>query len=160
MKPENNTAQQKQQRKGPYKGKYSPVNPQKYKGNPTNIIYRSSWELRLMKVFDLREDIIQWSSEEIFIHYKTPIDRKIHRYFPDFIVTARKKDGSIVKYMIEVKPDKQTRPPKVQPSKTPKYINEVMTWATNKSKWEAAEAYCKVNGMQFVILTEKNAGFV
>lgn len=76
-----------------YKGRYKPKHPQKYKGDPSNIIYRSSWELKFMKWCDMRPDVLEWQSEEFFIPYKHPIDGKMHRYFPDFYVKVRTKKG-------------------------------------------------------------------
>ena len=59
---------------GSYKGFFKPKNPIKYKGDPTNIIYRSSWEQRCMVYFDLNLNVLEWQSEEFFIPYKSPID--------------------------------------------------------------------------------------
>lgn len=146
-----------------YKGKFSPKNPQKYAGDPTKIIYRSSWELKLMMKFDGHPDVLEWSSEEVVIPYISPIDLKPHRYFPDFLVKKRNfSDGKIVTVLIEVKPHKQTSPPKVQSGKKPtrRYINEVKTWGVNEAKWHAAIAYCKDRGWKFEIMTEKDLGIV
>ena len=95
-----------------YKGKYKPRCPYKYKGDPTNIIYRSLWELKFMKYCDTTPSILKWSSEEIAIPYKSPVDNRVHRYFPDFYVKVRESSGKIVHKLIEVKPSKQTVPPK------------------------------------------------
>ncbi len=139
------------------KGYYRPKNPQKYKGDPTNIIYRSSWEKRCMIYFDQNSNVIQWHSEELFVPYRSPIDGRLHRYFPDFWV--KKKDESIC---IEVKPSTQCKPPKVEKRLTPKgrisktYLTEVKNWGINSAKWEAAERYCKQKGWRFVIMTEKD----
>ena len=89
-----------------YKGKYSPSFPQKYKGDPTNIIYRSLWERKFCIYCDLNENIISWESEEKCIPYRSPIDNRIHRYFPDFLIKVKESDGRIKKYMIEIKPKK------------------------------------------------------
>jgi len=137
-----------------YVGKYRIKNPKKYKGDPTNVIYRSSWELKLMNYLDSNDSVLQWGSEEIAIPYISPIDGKIHRYFPDFIVKAIHNNE--IKYiMIEVKPLKYTEPPVVKKKKTKSYINEVMTWGVNKAKWEAARNFCDKKGWEFRILTEK-----
>ena len=95
-----------------YKGYFKANNPQKYRGDPTKIIYRSSWELKLMLYLDSHPDIIWWQSEEVVIPYLSPIDNRIHRYFPDFLVKKKKADGTVEVEMIEIKPKKQTRPPK------------------------------------------------
>ena len=102
-----------------YKGKYRPTNRKKYRGDVNNIIYRSLWERTFMKYCDDNPDIIEWGSEEIIIPYVSPIDGRRHRYFPDFFVKTSKGD----KFLIEVKPKSQTKPPKVPRRKTPKYLN-------------------------------------
>lgn len=138
-----------------YQGFFKPKNPQKYKGNPSNIIYRSSWELRLMNYLDNHPDVIQWQSEEFFIPYKSPIDGKWHRYFPDFLVKKKTKDGLVETVLIEVKPEAQTKPPKRQEKITRKYLTEVKNWGTNEAKWKAALEYCKDRNWKFQIITEK-----
>jgi hypothetical protein len=137
-----------------YKGRFTPKNPQKYKGDPTKIIWRSSWELISMKKFDENPDVIEWSSEETIVPYISPIDGKVHRYFPDFVIKTRQRDGSIKTHMIEVKPKKETVEPKPQKRRTKKYIAEVMTWAKNQAKWKYAEEYCADRGWEFMKLTE------
>lgn len=141
-----------------YQGYFKPRNPDKYKGDPTNIIYRSSWELKLMSYLDNHKSVLKWSSEEIFIPYISPIDGKVHRYFPDFVVTKINKDGKKETVLIEVKPFSQTRPPKKQEKITKKYITEVKTWGINEAKWKAANEYCKDRGWTFHIFTEKELG--
>lgn len=138
-----------------YKGIFKPFNPKKYKGNPTNIIYRSRWELILMQKFDQHPDIVEWQSEEMFVSYRSPLDRKIHRYFPDFIIKKKNKDGTFETTMIEVKPFGQTQQPTLQEKVTRKYLKEVQTYAINTAKWKAAEAYCKERGYKFIIITER-----
>jgi len=133
------------------KGKFQPKNPSKYLGNPTNIIYRSKWELDLMIYFDKNDDIVGWGSEELIVPYRSPADNKIHRYFPDFIV-KNKKNQTIV---IEVKPYQQTQQPKAPKQKNKEFVNEVLTYAINQAKWKAADDYCKDRGYRFQILTEK-----
>ena len=112
-----------------YKGLFKPKNPKKYKGNPTNIIYRSSWEKQMMIYFDNNDHVIEWQSEEFFIPYKHPIDGKYHRYYPDFLAKVKNKDGKFKTKLIEVKPHKQVQEPKIQNRKTKRYINEVKTFA-------------------------------
>lgn len=149
-----------------YKGKFRPKNPHKYKGDPTNIIYRSSWELMVFRRMDEHPDVIEWSSEELSVPYVNPVrsmkagTRKISRYFPDLIV--KKKVGeSIETLMIEIKPKKQTAPPDISRKyATPtgrtsrRYINEATTYAVNEAKWVAAKQYCKERGWTFIIMTE------
>lgn len=141
-----------------YKGYFRPRNPNKYKGDPRNIVYRSLWELKLMRYLDDHPDILGWGSEELIIPYKSPIDGKTHRYFPDFVVKKKNKDGSISTIVIEVKPKSQTIEPKVQKKATKKYINEVMTWGVNQAKWKAAESFCEDRKWSFKIMTEKELG--
>jgi len=141
-----------------FKGFFKPKNPQKYKGNPTNIVYRSSWEYKLMTYLDERKEVLSWGSEEIVIPYRSPIDGKIHRYFPDFIVTKINNEGKKETALIEVKPQHQTIPPK-QPTKlSKKYLTEVKTWGINEAKWKAANEYCKDRGWTFHIFTQKELG--
>ena len=137
-----------------YKGKYKPSYPQKYKGDPTNIIYRSLWERKFCVYCDLNESIIEWSSEEKAIAYRSPIDGKIHRYFPDFLIKVKESNGSIKKYMIEIKPKKQTVPPPKPKRQTKQYISEVYEYAKNQAKWEAAKEWCEDRGYEFKIITE------
>ena len=141
----------------PYSGKYTPQNPNKYNGDPTNIIWRSTWEVQVMKWLDLAENVIWWSSEELPIKYYNPIDNKMHRYFPDFIVKVKKRDGLVMTYVIEVKPEYQTKQP-VRKRKTQKFINESVTYIINQSKWKAATEFCKDHGWEFKIITEKDLG--
>ncbi len=135
-------------------GYFKPKNPEKYKGNSTLIIYRSSWELKCMLVFDSNPDIIEWNSEEIIIPYRSPIDNKPHRYFVDFWIKRKDKQGNIKTYLIEVKPKCQTQPPKKPQRQTKAYINQVKTYAVNEAKWQAAKEYCKKKDWEFQILTE------
>lgn len=139
------------------KGKFTPKNPKKYKGDSSNIIYRSSWEVRVMKYLDEHPNVIWWGSEELPIPYLSPMDKRVHRYFPDFIVKMRKSDDSVMTYIIEVKPEKQTLPPK-QKRKTRTYLQEAITYEINLAKWEAAREFCKDHGWKFQILTEKELG--
>jgi hypothetical protein len=141
-----------------YKGKYKPSYPQKYKGDPTNIIYRSLWERKFCVYCDLNENIIEWQSEEKAIPYKSPIDNRVHRYFPDFLIKVKEGDGSIKKYMIEIKPQSQTLPPPKQKRQTKKYLYEAYEYAKNQAKWEAAREWCLDNGYTFKVFTEKDLG--
>lgn len=126
------------------KGFFSPKHPHKYKGNPTEIVYRSGWELKLMMYLDDHPDVIQWASEEFAIPYRSPLDGKIHRYYPDFWVKRKSSTTGLVEnVVIEVKPLKQVLPPKVQNVRTKQYIKEVVTWGINQAKWQAAENFCK-----------------
>jgi len=141
-----------------YKGIFRAKNPAKYRGDHTNIVYRSRWELVLMMQLDKHPDVLSWSSEEVIIPYRSPIDNRYHRYFPDFLVKKRNKDGKIETVLIEVKPKAQTMPPKKQKQKSKRYITEVQTWGVNEAKWNAAEEYCKDRKWSFMIMTEDELG--
>ena len=143
-----------------YKGKFKPVNYKKYEGNPNDIVYRSLLELRLMKYCDHNENVISWSNENVVVPYKSPVDSKWHRYFVDFLVTVKQKDNSFETYLIEVKPESQTKPP-VQPKDNrgkQRYLKEAATYAVNEAKWNAALKLCEKKGWKFKIMTEKTLG--
>jgi len=141
-----------------YSGRFRPKNPQKYAGDPTNIIYRSSWEAKVMSWLDKTPEIISWASEELSIPYLSPLDGKVHRYFPDFIAKSRTKDGRIKVLMIEVKPKKQIDEPKRRKRITKQYISEVATWGVNQAKWAAATEYCLDRGWEFQKWHEDHLG--
>lgn len=141
-----------------YKGLFKPKNPKKYKGDPTNIIYRSSWEKQCMLYFDRTDEVLEWQSEEMFVPYKHPISGKIHRYYPDFLIKVSNKDKKIDTIMVEVKPFKETKEPKIQTRKTRRYINEVKTYAINTYKWKYAREYCADRRWKFIIITENELG--
>jgi hypothetical protein len=141
-----------------YKGFFRPKNPGKYKGNPNNVIYRSSWELKLMVHLDSHPDVLEWSSEEFCIPYRSPIDGKLHRYFPDFFVKKRNPEGITESLVIEVKPKIQVIPPTPKKKLTRKYLNEVKTYGINSAKWKAAQEFCELRKWKFIIMTEKELG--
>ena len=141
-----------------HKGKFKPKNPQKYKGDVTNICYRSSWELHVLIQLDNNPNVLEYSSEEIVVTYTENITEghtKWRRYFPDFWVKMINKEGNVEEILIEVKPFKETIPPVLQKTSSRKYLKEVMTWGINSAKWKAAEEYCKKRNWKFVKLTEK-----
>jgi hypothetical protein len=141
-----------------YKGKYSPINPRKYKGDHNNIIYRSLWERKFMKYCDTTVNILEWGSEEIIVGYISPLDNRPHRYFPDFYIKVKESMGQIKTYLIEIKPKKQTVEPEKKKRVTKGYLYEVMEYAKNQAKWSAAREFCKDNGWEFKILTETELG--
>lgn len=141
-----------------YSGKFSPKNTNKYLGDPTNIWYRSLWERRVMVHLDENPNVIGWSNEEIVIPYLSPVDNRYHRYFPDFFVKIRNKNGLLESKILEVKPKNQTTPPSVKKRITRQYIQEVMTYGVNEAKWKAASEYCKDKGWQFFVITEDDLG--
>ena len=145
-----------------YKGKFRPKNPNKYKGNPTNIIYRSLLERRFMVYLDNTPSVLKWSSEEIVVPYVSPLDGRVHRYFPDFYMKYKDKDAMIVETLIEIKPLKHTKPPdpKRKLTKTgrtsKKYLREVNTYIINEAKWKQAVKFCEERGWNWRIVTEKD----
>ena len=144
---------------GTHKGKVKPKNPDKYKGDPTNIIYRSSWERIFMNWCDTRDHIISWQSEERCLWYSDPVTQKKRRYFPDFIIKYKNKDGVVMTEMIEIKPKKQVVGPALNPKrKTKSWLYEVRTYATNQAKWKAAKSICEDRGWNFRIVTEDELG--
>lgn len=140
-----------------YKGKFLPKNPQKYAGNVNNIIWRSTWERQVMGQLDLNENVLLWASEELVIRYLNPIDKRVHRYFPDFVVKVKTRTNEIKTYVLEVKPDAQTRQP-TRKRKTKKFLSEAITYEINKAKWLAAEEFCKDRGWIFKLVTEHDLG--
>tara|TARA_R110000824_G_scaffold25246_1_gene88095 strand:+ start:235 stop:687 length:453 start_codon:yes stop_codon:yes gene_type:complete len=137
-----------------YKTKFYPENVSKYIGDPVKIICRSLWERKVCKWMDSNKNILRWGSEEIAIPYVSPKDNRVHKYYPDFIAEHKNDKGTIETLVIEVKPDKQTKPPKPR-KKTRSFLGECLTYEINKSKWEAAKKACKEKNWRFVILTEK-----
>jgi hypothetical protein len=141
-----------------HKRKYKPSNPEKYDGDPTNIIMRSSWETRFASWCDRSTSIIKWSSEETVVLYRSPIDDKVHRYFIDFRIQTRDKTGKLSTYLVEIKPHNQTQPPKYPGRQTKRYLTESSTFVINQAKWKAADSYAKDRGWHFKIITEYELG--
>lgn len=142
-----------------YSGIYKAKNPKKYRGNPTRIIYRSLWERKFMTFCDDNPNIMEWGSEEVIIPYRCPTDGRVHRYYPDFYIKVKSKSGQTSKYIIEVKPKKQTKKPTDRPKrKTAAWKREVLTFMKNSAKWRAAEEFCDDRQMKFMILTEDHLG--
>ena len=133
-----------------YSGRYPVGNPQKYDGDSTKVYYRSLWERQVFKWCESNPQVIRWSSEETVIPYKCKTDNRIHRYFVD--VKIKLESGET--YLVEIKPKKETIAPTKPSRQTKKYVNEVMTYVKNQSKWEAAEEYCMQRGWKFVVWTE------
>ena len=107
---------------------------------------------------DKNVNVLEWGSEEIIIPYRSPVDNRPHRYYPDFYVKARTKDGRLAKSIIEIKPYKQTLPPKRKKQKSKPFLTEVKTYTVNQAKWRAARAYCADRRMTFLVLTEHHLG--
>jgi hypothetical protein len=141
----------------PYKGKYRPEIPSKYVGDPANIIYRSLLERRFMVFCDKNPNILKWASEEMFVPYYSPIDKKMHRYYVDFVIEVLEKNGSVKTYLIEIKPSRQCKVPKESTNKSNKtFLKEMKNWVINNSKWKAAEDFAKKQNWEFKIITEEN----
>jgi hypothetical protein len=137
---------------------YKPLFPEKYAGDPTCIIMRSSWETRFASWCDKNPSVIKWSSEETIIPYRCPTDDKVHRYFVDFKIQIKTKDGLLKTYLIEVKPAKQTQPPVYPGRNTQRYLTESMAFIKNQAKWKAATDWAKDRGYEFKIITEYELG--
>ena len=134
-------------------GIYKPINGNKFIGNTAT--YRSGLELRFFRFCDYNPNIIKWSSESIVVPYISPLDGKVHRYFVDNYIMV-KEGNAIKKYLIEIKPYKQTLPPATKYKKQAHLIYEQSAWLVNQAKWESAREYCKRHDLQFLIITEKD----
>lgn len=133
---------------------YKPSHPEKYLGNSNNIICRSSWERQFCRYCDVNPNIVKWASEEFSIPYISPVDGRPHRYYPDFLIEVKERSGKLKKYVIEIKPKKQTLPPIKKKRVTKGFITEAKTYAVNQAKWKAAVDFCKDNLIEFKIITE------
>ena len=127
-------------------------------GDPTNVIFRSSWERKYMIWCDNTSSVIYWQSEETIVPYRCATDNKWHRYYLDFRIQVKNKEGNLQTYLVEIKPLAQTIPPKYPGKQTKRYLNESLTFMKNQSKWDAAKAYARDRGWEFVVLTEKHLG--
>lgn len=130
------------------KGKFDPLNREKYRGS-TPIVYRSSWELKFMHWCDRHCDVVEWSSESIKIPYFNPLKNTQSIYVPDFTIKYKDRQGNIHQELVEIKPYDQTvASPKASKAKR-------LVIAVNHAKWKAAMKWCKYNGFDFRILTER-----
>ena len=140
------------------KSRFKPLHPSKYKGDPNNIICRSSWERKFCQWCDMNNSIISWASEEFSIPYVSPKDNRIHKYYPYYLIKVKEKNDMIKTYVVEVKPHKQTMPPKPRSRKTKSYMTECVTYAVNQAKWKAAKEFCEDHRIEFKFVTEKELG--
>ena len=140
------------------KSKYTPGDPHKYKGNSKMIICRSSWERKFCQWCDMNNSIVSWASEEFSIPYVSPKDNRVHKYYPDYLIKVKEKNDMIKTYVVEVKPHKQTMPPKPRSRKTKSYLTECITYAVNQAKWKAAKEFCEDHRIEFKVVTEKELG--
>ena len=141
-----------------YKGRYRIENIKKYKGDISDVIYRSSWELKFMRWCDSNPSVLEWGSETVIIPYRSPVDNNVNRYFVDFYIKIQDKDKKILKYLIEIKPEKFTKPPPIPQKQTKRFIQEVFNYGINQSKWKAATSFCDDRGWKFLVLTERDLG--
>lgn len=130
-------------------GWFIPRHPEKYRGDASRIRYMSSWEYNFHQMLDGNPNVLEWSSEEIAIPYLSPIDGRMHKYYPDYFIVFKNKDGEICQELIEVKPIKQVKKPTKRSSQY-----EQATFVVNMAKWAAARAFCEANGFNFRIVTE------
>jgi len=130
-------------------GQYKPINPGKYVGSYP-IIFRSSWEHKVMVMFDTNPSITSWGSESIKIPYQNPFTGKYTVYVPDFVVTYVDAKGNQKAEIIEVKPAKETF---LEQAKSQRAKAAV---ALNTFKWAAAQAFAKHHGMTFRVMNEEN----
>jgi hypothetical protein len=138
-------------------GIFTPRNKEKYKGT-FPIYYRSSYELKFQRWADANPSVLTWGSESIVIPYQNPLTGRVSRYFTDFNITMRDKNGELKRFIIEVKPHSQTLPPVQKTRNTKSLMRQQAEYVKNKAKWQAAQAYCEAKNSCFVILTEKHLG--
>lgn len=141
-----------------YQGVYTVKNTEKYIGNKMPK-FRSSWESRLCYYMDNNDNVLRWGYENVIIPYRFSVDGKIHKYIIDFYAEIKDKNGDIKKYLIEVKPLSQTKPPRKPKNKNKKavkrYLYEQNQYIKNTDKWTTVQNFCKNNNLEFKILTEK-----
>ena len=104
---------------------------------------------------DNNPSVLKYGSEELVVNYQSPVDGRMHRYFVDFIILVKTRQGELKRYAVEIKPEAQTLPPKPQRNKK-RMLEESMTYQVNQAKWKAADAFCNRRGMDFIVLTEKH----
>jgi hypothetical protein len=139
-------------------GVFSPLNPQKCVG-VSKPVYRSSYEKHFMRWADKNPNVVQWGSETVVIPYLNPIDKRLHRYIVDNFIVLRSRTGELLRYLVEIKPAKSTRPPITKNRKNKKtLLYEQVAYAENQSKWQAADAWCKRNKAKFIVLDEYTLG--
>jgi hypothetical protein len=158
----NNGATKAGENRVSYKGIFHPQHPEKYVGDATKIVWRSLMERRLMDYLDKTPSILNWASEECTVPYVSPLDNRIHLYYPDFVI-KRIVNGEAQNTMIEVKPSRECVPPTPPKKKTEKaqkrFLRECITYSKNQAKWEAAKIFCKKNNLDFLVITEKSLNY-
>lgn len=136
-------------------GYFTPASPEKYVGNVNQIVYRSSWELRMCQFLDTNPHILRWSSEEIKIPYIKPTDGRTHHYYPDFWIEYCNRSNEVVREVVEIKPMNQVKKPTTRGKKKSTIMHEQVTHAVNSAKWAAALKWCDERGLKFRVITEK-----
>ena len=134
-------------------GYFIPKHIYKYKGDPNKIYHRSGLEKRFMILFDKNPAVLEWGSEPIIIPYFSNIDKKMHRYFPDFYAKIKTKDGE-KKFILEIKPKSLFKKRKKPKRVTKKVLREMAEIEINNNKWEAARKFCKKRNWSFEVLTD------
>jgi len=140
-----------------YQGRYTIKRPEKYAGDAKKVVFRSLWERQAFKWCENNPKVKMWNSEEVVVPYKSTVDKKLHRYFVDLLIQMEDKST----YLVEIKPKKETTPPKKPKRKTKRYLNEQLTFIKNQDKWEAATEFAEHKGWKFQVWTEetlKNLG--
>jgi hypothetical protein len=141
---------------------YKVVNRHKYIGPDVDkVFYRSSWERKMFEFLDNNPYVLAWGSEIEPINYMKPVPdknggvkMKPAKYYPDIYVEYVNENKEFKKELIEIKPDKQTRPSRSR--KPTVKLQENYTHAVNTAKWEAAKRWCEERGIEFKIYTENN----
>ena len=139
-------------------GYYKLVNPLKYLGDTTKIIFRSSWEKRFATYCDHHDRILLWSSEPMQIPYLNPLDGVVKPYNVDFYVRVQTSEG-YKEYLVEVKPSRQLQQPqyptgRITEKKMTSYTNAMKAYLVNISKFKAAKEYALTRGWEFIVVTE------
>lgn len=134
-------------------GVFKPCNADKFIG--TAAIYRSGLELKFMRFCDRNPNVLKWGSENVVIPYISPLDNRVHKYYVDNFVVIREND-TVKKYLIEIKPSRQTKPPTSKYRKKEHLLYENIMYTKNQAKWAAAKEFCKRKNMTFLILTEQD----
>tara|TARA_B100001939_G_scaffold343555_1_gene356459 strand:+ start:704 stop:1144 length:441 start_codon:yes stop_codon:yes gene_type:complete len=140
-----------------YKGRYTIKKPEKYAGDPTKVIYRSLWERNAFRWCEANPKVKLWNSEDVVVPYVSSVDKSLHRYYVDLLIQM--DNGKT--FLVEIKPKKETAPPKKPKRKTKRYLNEQLTYIKNNDKWKAANQFAEHNGWKFQVWTEdtlKNLG--
>jgi len=140
-----------------YQGRYTIKRPEKYAGDAKKVVFRSLWERQAFKWCENNPKVKMWNSEEVVVPYKSTVDKKLHRYYVDLLIQMEDKST----YLVEIKPKKETTPPKKPKRKTKRYLNEQLTFIKNQDKWEAATEFAEHKGWKFQVWTEetlKNLG--